>query len=189
MGRMDNEVQRHIWRLVRSGFYEKRHIVEIDCEEIHEPGTHDKDEVAAAVQREVEALLEEQKSWPQVTDCDRLDEVFEALNQQGVIALQNAGNTQSDGYDDVREIYGEAGEPSGYMGYCFYHGQDLERAVQGEGLWLAFGPLKPESEKTEGPTVGALIVKELELKGLRVKWNGTFGQRIFVENLEWKKRL
>ena len=46
-----------------------------------------------------------QKSWPQVTDCDRLDRAFAALEQQGVIALHRAGCTQSDGLEEVEDAH------------------------------------------------------------------------------------
>ena len=182
------ELREEIRTLVRTGFHSAEDIAEIVGEELYEPGTHDAQKVAKIVASEFAALRQEQESWPRETDCDRLDQVFAALNRQGVIALQNAGITQSDGYDDVREIYQEARDPSRFIGYCFYHGQDLESAVLGQGLHLAFGPMQPENEESDGPKIGALIVKELERKGFKVRWDGTFKQRIFVE-IDWKKRI
>ena len=61
--------------------------------------THD---VSAAIDVEIARWEAEKQTWPTVTDCDRLDAAFAALNERGVIALQNAGYTQSDGYDDFR---------------------------------------------------------------------------------------
>ena len=106
----------------------------------------------------------------------------------GIIALQNAGYTQSDGYDDIRQSYRRHSDRDTVIGYCFYHGQDLERAVHGEGLYLAFGPVDANKEETEGPRIGAMIVEELTRAGFAVTWNGTFGQRIFVPTIDWKRR-
>ena len=57
------------------------------------------------------------------------------------------GYTQSDGHSDVSEAYQELENKSKILGYCFYHGQDLERAVLGEGLFLTFGTIDPNADK------------------------------------------
>ena len=173
---------------VRSGFYAPEDIVTQFCEERYEPGELDADAVEEAVANAFKALREEQKSWPRETDCDRLSQAFQALNARGVVALENAGYTQSDGIEDTMELLDQAEDRSRFVGYCFYHGQDLERAVRGEGLYLSFGPIDPKNERTEGPHVGQIIVEELHRRSLRTKWNGTFGERILVENLDWKRR-
>ena len=50
----------------------------------------------------------------------------------------------SDGLSDISEYLAENGR-DGILGYCFYHGQDLERAIAGGGLMLAFGDLEDTS--------------------------------------------
>ena len=105
----------------------------------------------------------------------------------GVIALHDAGYTQSDGYEDVMEEYHES--PDGIVGYCFYHEQDLERAMEGGGLMLAFGPIDPKLEDTEGPTTGQHIVRELEAEGFKVAWDGTFNRRIHLPEFVWRRRV
>jgi hypothetical protein len=44
-----------------------------------------------------------------------------------------------------------------------------------------------KKEETEGPRIGAVIVEELTRAGLTVKWNGTFGQRICIPAIDWKR--
>lgn len=182
---LDAEVIDEIDVRVRGGFDDRARIAEIICDEIYEPGQVDRDEVESEISRAFAAKREARKNWPSTTDCDRLDAALAALTTKDIIALQNAGYTQSDGYDDVMQAC--EGLP-GAVGYCFYHGQDLDRAVRGHGLYLAFGPIDPALERTEGPRVGALIVEELQRQGLRVEWTGTFDQRIFVPEIDWKKR-
>jgi hypothetical protein len=186
---MDSETLQEIRTSVRSGFSSPEEIVTEFCEERYEPGELDPGEVEKAVAAETAALREEQKSWPKETDCDRLAQAFEALIARGVIAIENAGYTQSDGYDDVTAIYEDSEDKHTLVGYCYYHGQDLERAVRGEGLILSFGPMDPEMEQTEGPRVGRIIVEELERRGLRTRWDGTFKERIHVPQLDWKRRF
>jgi hypothetical protein len=182
------ETLREIDGLVRGGFEERARIIEILCEEMYEPGELDGAEVVAAVDAAFTALTQDKATWPTTTDCDRLDGAFAALNARGIIALQNAGYTQSDGYDDIRESYHEHSDRDAIIGYCFYHGQDLERAVHDEGLYLAFGPMDSKKEEAEGPRIGAMIVEELTRAGLAAKWNGTFAQRIFIPAIDWKRR-
>lgn len=185
---MDAETIGEIRDCARSGFYTREELVTMFCEERYEPGELDPGEVEQAVARELAAIGEEQKSWPRETDCDRLTQVFEALSAKGIIALENAGYTQSDGYDDAMEIYQDAKDRKRFAGYCYYHGQDLERAVQGGGLHLSFGPVDPQKEETEGPRVGKMIAEELQRKGFKIKWDGTFKERILIEKLDWKRR-
>ena len=186
---MKQETRDEITAWVRMGFYSEDTLREIFCEEMYAPGELDENDVTEAIRADLAKVRADQEEWPGETDCDRLDRVFEALNAKGIIALQNAGYTQSDGYDDVCQVFQDAGDQSAIRGYCFCHGQDLERAVRGAGLFLAFGPMDPEKEETDGPLVGAEIVTELETHGFKTRWNGTFNQRIFVEDLDWKKRI
>ncbi len=77
-----------------------------------------------------------------------------------MISLQNAGYTQSEGLEDVSEIWNKGGaHASPIIGYCFYHGQDLERAVNGEGLMLTFGDINGTDER--GIEVGKIIAEVL----------------------------
>ena len=133
------ETQDEIKAMVRGGFEEHDRIVEIFCEEMYAPGELAPQEVEAAVAAAIRELESEKASWPAITDCDKLDAVFEALNEQGIVSIQNAGYTQSDGYSDVMEMHGDSDDPTSNIGYCFFHQQDLERALAGSrpvfGLW------------------------------------------------------
>ena len=181
------EVLEQISVLVRARFDEKRRLLEIFGEELYEPGELSSDEVSLAIDEEEHKLAAEEARWPEVTDCDRVGDAFSALHARGVIALENAGYTTSDGYDDFREAYAQVPDRSRVIGYCYYHGQDVERAVRGGGLYIAFGPVDAKKEETEGPRIGGIVKEELERVGLVVEWNGTFGQRIHVP-MRWQRR-
>ncbi|MDV3351843.1 hypothetical protein D0962_08975 [Leptolyngbyaceae cyanobacterium CCMR0082] len=185
---LSSETVQEIAALVRSGFYRKNRLMDIFCEEMYAPGDLEPDEVSAAIDVEFETWEAEKQTWPEVTDCDRLDSAFAAINERGIIALQNAGYTQSDGYEDFLDAYENHPNKSSVLGYCFYHGQDLERAVYGGGLYFAFGPVDPTEEETKGPEIGNVIREELERVGLKVDWDGTFAKRLGVPKLEWQRR-
>jgi hypothetical protein len=174
--------------LVRCGFYDKEDLLAIFCDERYEPGELAPDDVDAALDREFEQLEAEKTTWPAETDCDRLDRAFDAIAQRGIIALQNAGYTQSDGYEEVQQAYGDVEDEDRIIGYCFYHGQDLERAVRNGGLYVAFGPAEPEEEETQGPVIGRIVCEELQRAGLEVQWDGTFKQRIYLPKIRWQRR-
>jgi hypothetical protein len=185
---MTPETLEEISAFVRTGVYDKSQLMTIFCEEMYEPGELDPDEVSSALDAEFERHSIEKKSWPSVTDCDRLDAAFQAINGRGVIALQNAGYTQSDGYDDFIEAYENSPNPDAVLGYCYYHGQDMDRAVRGGGLHLAFGPAKPSDEASQGPNVARMIREELERAGLSDSWDGSFNKRIYIPQIVWQRR-
>ena len=174
--------------LARSGFETPERVVEILCEERYEPGELNSREVEVSVAEAFLALQTEMKSWPEITDCDRLDKVFASLNSKAIVSVQNAGYTQSDGFDAVKEAGRSRADRSNLIGYCFYHGQDLERAVSGGGLYLAFGPKSSAREQEDGPIIGATIAQLLQELSIATEWNGSFDQRIYLPGLDWKRR-
>lgn len=174
--------------LVRSGFESRDRVIEIFREEMYAEGDLELDEIIAAVDPAIQRHEQSKAEWPVVTDCDRLDRAFAALSAQGVICLQNAGNTQSDGFEDFKEALRIHPSPKSIRGYCFYHWQDTERAVEGDGLFLAFGPSDPKREEIEGPSVGRMITAALSTEGLKVDWDGTFAKRIFIPQFVWQRR-
>jgi hypothetical protein len=187
MRRRMNETDQYILDAIRtwiwSGFYGADDVQDM-IGDILEDGA-DEAFLRSQVDPEFEKKLAAEASWPAQTDCDRLDEAFEILNSQGIIALQNAGYTMSDGHSDVGEELHERGWEN-VQGYCFYHGQDLERAVGGGGLMIAFGDL--EDVKTKKGEIGNTVKLALESAGLAVKWNGDTETRLEIPNLDWKRR-
>lgn len=185
---LNPETTEEIAVLVQEAFYDKTRLMEIVCEEMYEPGELEPSEVSAAIDAELLKWQAEKTAWPEVTDCDRLDAAFAALEGRGVIALHNAGITQSDGHDDFREAYARHPNRTSIVGYCFYHGQDVERAVRGGGLYFAFGPVDPNEEQKEGEKVGTIVREELERTGLQVDWDGTFANRMRIPSFLWQRR-
>jgi hypothetical protein len=182
-----NEANKYILDAIKtwvwSGFYSSTDVDSM-IEDILE---EDADEafLRAAILPEFAKKAAAESTWPSTTDCDRLDRAFEALNMQGIIALQNAGYTMSDGLSDVSQVLHERGQ-NRVRGYCFYHGQDLERAVDGGGLWFAFGDLDNDaSAKTE---IGRSVKDLLERFGFTVEWNGDPETRLYMPNFDWKRR-
>jgi len=174
-----NVIKNWVW----SGFYTQSDIREM----IYDILEKDCDEkiIFASVGPEMQKKINAEKDWPKITDYDKLHQVFYELHEHGICALHNAGYTMSDGYSDVSEVV--AGAPEGhYHGYCFYHGQDLERALDGGGLMIAFGDLNDDEVK--GLNVGNTVVEKLNEAGFNIEWDRTLDSRINIPTFNWQKR-
>jgi hypothetical protein len=181
------EVIDSIRHLVWSGFYSADDILPIVAEDIYELDDAGTILAGKEIVRQFEKKTAAEKGWPDETTCDRLDSLFDDLNKNGIIALQNAGYTQSDGMSDITERYDElGGEKSGVIGYCFYHGQDLERAVDGLGLLLTFGDILGDDAK--GKKIGEIIRDKVMEHGFKVEWDGSIKTRIQFAPFEWQRR-
>ena len=168
---------------VWSGFYSRRDVAEMLADIAEQKS--DVARMKQFINSEFERKRKAEKTWPALTDCDRLDAAFRALRRQGIIALQNAGMNISDGISDVSEELAKT-NPREVRGYCFYHFQDVERAVAGEGLALAFGDLA--NDPAEKVRVGRLIVEVIRAQGLAVQWNDDPDVRIVLPKIAWKRR-
>lgn len=133
------------------------------------------------------AYREEGRRWEQTTDYDRLASAFDELNREKIIALHKAGYTKQDGYSDVGEVMEHLHPDVKPIGFCFYHTQDLERAIDPgiRNLFLAFDDIGQDDEKAV--LVGKKIVTKLNEHGLKTEWNGTVDQRIEIKDIRWQK--
>ncbi len=174
-----NAIKNWVW----SGFYSPDEADEM-IDDILEDDA-DEAMLRAAVVPEFDKKAAAEASWPETTDCDRLDQAFEDLNARGVIALHNAGYTMSDGISDVSEALHELGR-TGIKGYCFYHGQDVERAVDGGGLMIAFGDL--DDDKAQKAKVGQVVRDVLQEFGFAIEWSGDPETRLNLPAFDWKRR-
>ena len=140
----------------------------------------DRLDVAWAAQRASEA------GWPDETMNDRIDRAFEELTEHGVVALQDAGYTLSDGWSDVHEA---APDVPRAWGGVFFHRQDVERGVEGDGLMLAFGAfVDGAAHEAESLRLARLTCAVLERHGVPTTWDGTLERRIAIDPFPWQRR-
>lgn len=173
---------------VASGFYDEDVILKNLPE-------HFEDEIdPAAVRREAPRLLRAvlaahaaaEANWPAITDCDRLDAAFEALEAKGIVARHNFTCCMTCGSAEIGEEIAAAqaiGVPA--YGYAFYHMQDTDSAVAGGGIYIAYGAL--EEGEAAALDVAREIVSTLEAHGLETEWDGSWDRRIGVPLL-WQRR-
>jgi hypothetical protein len=152
-----------------------------DCDEKHHAW------LRAAIKMEFQKKRKAEKTWPKVTDFDRLDQLFQSLRGEGILAEHDAGFTKQDGWDTVLDLYKEeGGKRSGITGLCFYTTQDMEGAMEGSGLWLAYGHISGDGRK--GGAVGRRVREACEDAGFTVEWDGSVKTRLLLKNFRWQRR-
>ena len=144
----------------------------------------------AEVRAHARRILDEQRAaeatWTGPTTNDRLTEAFDALEDRGIVAVEDAGYTMSDGWSDANHL---ASDFPDVRGATFFHGQDVEHAVRGEGLSLAFGAyVEGEEHEAASVAIGREICEVLAEHGVPTEWDGSVGQRIRIPPFEWRKR-
>ncbi len=129
-------------------------------------------------------------AWPPETDCDRLDRTFDRLRAQGICALHfpESGYTLQHGHAAVAdEIHAEGVPEDRYVGFCFYHAQDIDRALEDEGLMVAFGSAVSDEDE-DYVQIGRMVCEAFQREGLQTEWDGTANSRIRVPGLRWQRR-
>ena len=135
------------------------------------------------IQQALSSKKQEEKNWPSPTHYDLLKKAFKTLDKRRILCVENAGYTMSDGHQEAFEILSD--NKGRYDGYCFFHGQDLERAVDGGGLMLAFDHVK--GDVPEKLDVGIAVQEEISKVGLEVEWDRTVDSRINLPKIKWQK--
>lgn len=176
---------------VRTGFLPIDEIKENILEEIEDNGFEEEISekwVNKQTKKEWEKLLSESKQWENPTDTQKLIKAFDELCSMNIIALHNAGYTTSDGNYEVGVVEQELrnnNKPS--QGYCFYHEQDLMRALAAENPSLSIAFQKIEnSDEAVTIEVGKKVSDVLRKNGLEVEWNETADTKILIPNFKWQ---
>lgn len=111
----------------------------------------------------------------------RIRLVFDAPSDAGIVALQEAGYTQEDGFSDCTEAYhSRGGADAGLHGFCFYTEQDAARAKRTSQLAMAFWGA-PAGGSPDMERVGTIIVDAFRQHGFTVDWNGSGAERPIVD--------
>jgi Domain of unknown function (DUF6891) len=141
---------------------------------------------ATLAEQAVAAHRAEQATWPATTDCDRLDAAFAALDAIGIVARQHFSCCATCGATEIHdEMDRVAKDGQMVRGYTFFHVQDTEHAVDGDGLFLSYGAA--DRDKDRGIAIGHEVVAALSEQGLNPAWNGRHANRIGL-SIIWQRR-
>ncbi|MDR2955829.1 MAG: hypothetical protein LBV43_12180 [Prevotella sp.] len=174
---------------IKSGFESLEDIIDDILEMVEDEGWENEiteDWIRNTISSEYEKHNKESKNWQHPTDTERLHTVFDKLCKQKIVALHNAGYTQSDAIYDAQDVWQDL-EDEGVkpIGYCYYHGQDLERVIETGTLCLGFYGEKEKNDK-EAIIIGNKVVSELRDAGFEIEWNGTASKRIEIKGFRWQ---
>jgi len=192
MSENEEFIYQSIYNQIRMGFHSIDEIKANVIEEI-EDNEFEKEIssewVNRTIKREFDILKVESETWKHPTDTERLITAFEELSKFKIIALHNAGYTTRDGEDEVLEIERKLKELDKKSdGYCFYHEQDLERALapNNPNLLIAFQKVNNSNDEIT-IAIGKKIVEVLKNNNFKVNWNETVDNKIELTGFSWKK--
>ena len=175
---------------VRMGFYSEEEVREIIIEQVENEDFEDEipsSWVNTQINAAFKKLETESKTWVHPTDTERLAKAFNELCVMKIIALHFAGFTTDDGEGEVVEIELELNKQGIESdGYCFYHEQDLVRAIDTKSLLIAYQKVD-NSDPEVTIKVGSLVVQKLKDNGFDVIWDGTGNEKIEIPNFNWQK--
>ena len=143
-------------------------------------------EASAALRAALAEHRAAEQGWTAMTDCDRLELAFAALEEEGIVARQNFTCCSTCGGTEIwEEIEAARADGVAGQGYAFFHMQDTEAAVEGHGLYMSYGAC--DAGEAAAIAIGYRIVAQLEAHGLTTQWDGSWSQRIGVP-MNWQKR-
>jgi hypothetical protein len=180
-----------IFNHVRMGFLPVSEIKEIIIEEIEDNGFDQEISEKWAIEHideEYNKARLESKNWETPTQTECLINAFDQLCENNIIALHNAGYTTSDGEYEVVDVERSLQENNRTSdGYCFYHEQDLMRAISLENpcLYIAYQKVN-NSDKNVTLEVGKKVVEALKANGFNVDWNEDINSKILIPNFKWQ---
>lgn len=178
---------------VAAGFSSRQQIIELAVK-MHEDDASESELRALAGELTGSVFyrhLKAQIGWPLVTDCDRLDIAFAQLAEKGIVTRHNFDCDSDEDGEDLEAIINEmdqviaAGNRA--RGYAFYHQQDTEAVVDGNGLCISFGTGSRNESEQAALRIGNEVADALRQQGLAVDWDGTWSKRISVW-MDWKRR-
>lgn len=181
------EIEFEIATLVNSGFYRKEEILEIIEEQfIDEDISLDLIEKIISIKYSEKIAIEEH--WSKITDFDKLKECFNDLTKEKIVAIHNAGYILTEGIEDSLQVfYYLQDKKLKPEGFCFYNFQDIEKAIEFNSLFLAFGDFENNEEKSL--EIGKKIAKILRKNNFTAIWNEDINKRIEIKPFCWKKRF
>jgi D-mannonate dehydratase len=183
-----NEALEQIEKDVLMGFESAEEMVDSISDMFLNEDDFDEDWLAETIETKCEEHRENSFNWSKPTDFDRLEAAFVHLIEQKIVCLHKAGYTKQDSISDCEEAVEELAELGiETIGYCFYHTQDLERAIDPKERNLLLGFDSVNQDDDEAELVGDAIVEVLKVLNFEVNWDGTINQRIEIKNLNWQK--
>lgn len=124
-----------------------------------------------------------ESTWTELTDCDRLNWVFDHLERQGIAARQNYWCCATCANFAISDEIRSAAIP--YIGYIYYHEQNTQNAASGGVIEIRYASRRNDDEGSR--RVGLRVMKAAKLAGLQTSWSGSPDETIVIK-LKWRRR-
>lgn len=116
----------------------------------------------------------------------RLENVFNQLAGEKIIAIHNCGYDIEEGVADAFELYVHLiNNKFEAQGFCFYTFEDVEDALEEKSLKLTFGDF--ENDEAKALDIGKVIRKYLECADFNIEWDETVNNQIKINPFKWDK--
>ncbi len=154
---------------------------------------------AAWLRQQLPPLLAQQQAreaaFPAHTDCDRLADAFDYLNQHGIVAIHFLADVQycpgpyaaaaQHELAEVAALIAEAQQDDS-IGHCYYNARLLQALDQPQVLRLHFGAYHTR-DAAATVAIGQRVAAALQAQGLCVAWEGP--ATLSLSGLCWQKRF
>jgi hypothetical protein len=116
----------------------------------------------------------------------RLEDAFEGLAQEGIVAIHNCGYDIEEGVADAFELQVHL-QNNGISpkGFCFYTFEDVEYSVFDGYLKITFGDF--ENDERKALEIGKAVSRYLKEEGLTIDWDESVNNQIEINPFRWDK--
>jgi len=185
---LKNEALEQLEFDIKFGFENEQELFESTRDMFYNEEDFDEDWLTQMISEKYNQHQKESLKWIRPTDFDKLARSFDQLIRCRIVCLHKAGYTKQDGENEcieAIETLNEAGIKS--IGFCYYHSQDLARAVDKDikSLYLAFD--STTRDDNEALQVANKVVSVLKENSFEINWSGTIDQKIEIKNINWQK--
>ena len=185
---LKNEAFEQLLLDIEFGFETEEELFDSIKEMFHDEEGFDENWLRQNISQEYEQHQRQSLNWIRPNDFDRLAKAFDQLINEKIVCLHKAGFTRQDGEGDCLETIERLNELGiKAIGFCYYHSQDLARAVDKsiQNLYLGFGSSTNDDNKAA--QIADKIVSVLKENNFEVSWTGSVDQRIEIRNIIWQK--
>jgi hypothetical protein len=173
---------------IKFGFENTEEIFDSIRDMFYEEEDFDDDWLKQAIAQKYDQHQRNSLKWTHPTDFEKLALAFDDLIKEKIVCIHKAGYTKSDGEGDCMETIEKLNELGvKAIGFCYYHTQDLARAVDPDIRNLYLGFDSPVQNDKEALAVANKIIEKLKSHGFTVNWPETVAERIEIKNIDWKK--
>lgn len=144
--------------------------------------------VQNAVREQRQALINAQKKWPGMTDCEKLLLAFYALFQQNIIALPAACTNTDGSHAQIQAFHTNYQGNKTFQGFCFFSSEDVRHALTHRELTLTLGTLVPDAKDFGDQHIGKIIAEQLKTQGLHVSQNKPINNTLTLKDFTWRNR-